>query len=61
MENLKVVSNMFDTNIIGSVIIVTMLVVCIIGCALVVYDTGRDTIKSVRELIQDRKNKKIKK
>ena len=58
MENLEVVSNMFDTNIIGSVIIVTMLVVCIVGCSLVVYDTGRDTIKSVRELIQERKTKK---
>lgn len=54
MEAIKI---MFDTNVIGTMIIVTMLVVCIVGCALVVYDTGRDTIREVRSLLKNRKTK----
>lgn len=49
---------MLDTNLIGTAIIITMLLACIVGCAMVVYDTGRDTINSVRELLKSRKTKK---
>lgn len=49
-----------NTNAIGTVIIVALLATCIVGCALVVIDTGRDTIRSVRSLLKERKNKKTK-
>ena len=42
---------------IGAVVILSALVSCIIACALVVIDTGCDTIKSVRDML---KNKKLK-
>ena len=49
-----------NTNAIGTVIIVALLATCVVGCTLVVIDTMGDTIRSVRSLLKERKNKKTK-
>lgn len=49
-----------NTNAIGTVIMVALLATCIVGCTLVVIDTVRDTIQSVRGMLKERKNKKTK-
>ena len=45
---------------IGAVIIISALVSCIVGCALVVIDTATDTIRTIRHSLRNRKNKKTK-
>lgn len=52
-------NELFDTmgGGIGAVVIFSALVSCIIACALVVIDTGRDTIREVRSLLKNKKTK----
>lgn len=42
---------------VGAVFILAALATCVIGCAVVVYDTVQDTYRTIQEL---RKNKKTK-
>lgn len=42
---------------VGATVIVAALVTCILACAFVIYDTARDTYRTIQEL---RKNKKTK-
>ena len=60
MDLIEALGQSFDGNTIGTVIILAMLVTCIVGCAIVVYDTGRETIEDLRYLMKKRKNKKTK-
>lgn len=61
MRLIEVLGQSFDGNHIGTVVILAMLVTCVVGCAIVVYDTTRETIGDIRYLIKQRKNKKTKK
>lgn len=51
---------LFDTmgGGVGAVVILSALASCIIACALVVIDTGCDTIREVRSLLKNKKTKK---
>lgn len=53
---------LFDTmgGGISAVVIISALASCVIACALVVIDTAFDTIDTIREMLQNRKNKKTK-
>lgn len=42
---------------VGAVFILAALTTCVIGCAVVVYDTAQDTYRTIQKL---RKNKKTK-
>lgn len=42
---------------VGAVFILAALTTCVIGCAVVIIDTARDTYRTIQEL---RKNKKTK-
>ena len=61
MSLIETLGQSFDGNTIGTVIILAMLATCIVGCAIVVYDTGRETIEDLRYLLSQRKKKKTKK
>lgn len=54
--------DLFDTmgGGISAVVIISALASCVIACALVVIDTAFDTIDTIREMLQNRKNKKTK-
>ena len=60
MDNIEIFESMWNTNAIGTAIIVTLLMACIVGCSIVVYETSTDTIREVRTWLQERKNKKTK-
>jgi len=43
---------------IGGVVILAALVTCIFACLFVVFDTARDTIRTIKGMLLDRKTKK---
>jgi hypothetical protein len=43
---------------VGAVVILSALTTCIVVCAIVVYDTTVDTIRTLRTVIKNRKTKK---
>lgn len=43
---------------IGAVVIISALAACVVACALVVIDTASDTIRTIREMLRERKAKK---
>ena len=52
-----IVNEMNGISALGVVIILACLTTCIVGCAFVIYDTVRDTYRTI---LQMRKNKKTK-